>query len=201
MPDLDIIDRSVPRGWRGAMRVLVGNGSPEEVAHRTKLALTRSLRENGGLPGLEELENLVRARVQGSIDPHSAHVLLDGYEHRYGHQRHAKVAARVARGMLSELNQGRPLRVPVRTAITRRFVEQLVLHNLFGRVRPELGKHFSGWERAHRREGECLRALSDALDNIATQLEVDPTARNLRAPRAHRGFRKRTSELLHAPIM
>lgn len=154
MPDLDIIDRNVPRGWRRPVRILLGEGTPQEVAYEAKIALARSLRENGGLPGLDRLEAILRQRMEGGLDPHSAHVLLTTYENRFRHERHVKVAAAATRRLLVKLDQGPLSRGPLRLAVARAFLRQLLDHNMFGRIGPKLGKHFRGRERADRRAEE-----------------------------------------------
>ena len=201
MPDLDIIDRNVLRGWRRPVRVLLGEGSPEEVAYEAKIAIARSLRETGGLPGLDDLVAILRQRMAGELDPHSAHVRITAYENRFGHERHAKIAAAAARRLLVKLNQGQVLGESLPLAVAHAFIRELLEHNVFGRVGPNLGRHFRGWEEAHRRAQECRSAFAPDLERLAQQLVANPGAADLRAPPAPRGFRRSTADQLHQPIM
>ena len=100
MPDGDIIDRKVLRGWRTPMRMLVGVAPSAEVSTAAVKALVHSLKENGGMPALAELHEILELRLANRVDAHSAFTRIEALERAYGHTRHAKLAAKAAKRLM-----------------------------------------------------------------------------------------------------
>lgn len=203
MPDLDILDAKVLRGFRPASRLFRGNAEPEVFATAAVKALARSLRENGGLPAANEWVQLLQERLSGYLDPHSAFARVDAIEQRLGHHRHAKVVAKAVRAVLVDIGMRRLRPSPeLMTEVCERFCHGLLDNAFFGRIRPELpGKHFASRVDAMEREAECRRALTQPVRRLAASLASNPEADGLRAPPSGYEVRQDTETLLRQPIM
>lgn len=201
MPDLDIIDKSVRPGWRRASRLFKGQAQPAEFAQAAGGALAKVLREHGGLPGASEWFALVQDRVAARLDGHSAFARVYGLEHKYGHDRHVKLAAKVARRLLVEIGGGVRMRGDLREAFCSQFCREVADNGFFGPIRPKLiGRHFATRAEAQHRESECREALERYVERLGKALAADPEAERLRAPSLRRTPKPTTEELLHTPI-
>lgn len=203
MPDLDIISRHVPRGWRTPMRLLLNRAAPgEEVGRAILRALTACLRENRGFPGFNDFLSVLRARGAGQIDAHAAYTLVDAIERQYAHQRHAKIAGRAARQMVAEFGQAGRLDANLPEALAHRCCRSLIDHNLLGYVTPQaVGKHYPGAAEAEARGRECLDILREQLRRVARGVAFDAACRGIRAPKLPAYHRRVTRELLDQPLM
>jgi len=202
MPDQDIIDKKVPRGWRASVKLFAGPASEREVAKGVAQALTRSLRENGGMPAADRWVQLLRDRLSGELDPHSTYTVVDRIEQQLRHTRHAKVAARAVRKMLVDIDSIRLHGSDISRRLMEEFLWELTDHSFFGRLRPKV----VGEERFHRiadvdrRERRCRHALEPALNKLAARLADNPGAEGLRTPRIETGAPKSTEAILDQPI-
>jgi len=201
MPDGDIIDRKVLRGWRTPMRMLVGVAPSAEVSTAAVKALVRSLKENGGMPALAELHEILELRLANRVDAHSAFTRIEALERAYGHTRHAKLAAKAAKRLMIESVPGRRALSSLREALSERFCHDLLDHHFFDRIGPELGKHFHGWPQAEARRIECKQALEPLVRRIARDLAQAPEGAHLKTPPEARPSRMTTEDILSQSIM
>lgn len=202
MPDLDMIDRVSAPGWHKPYRLLENGGAaPEEIGRAMLHSLCRSLRLYGGVPGLDEIADVV-ARVQdGRCGATEAFRRLRAIEQAADGHRHTRVAVRAANGLVVEIGQGLEVgHDPVRS-VAERFCRALIDHQLFGRVRPALvGERFASHDEAIACERDCMDAVAPHVARVAADLARDPRATRLRAPRIPGVTRRSTAELLDEPL-
>lgn len=203
MPDQDIIDRNVPRGWKKPVKLFTGPAGEREVAKAVAQALAKSLRDNGGVPGTDRWIELLRARVSGKLDPHSTFTLVDVIEQQLRHTRHGKVAARAVRKMLIDIDALGLHTYDLGRKLMERFLWTLADHSCFGRIRPKIvgEKRFRRIADVDRRERQCRRALEPALRKLAARLAENPGAEGLRTPRIDTGAPKSTEAILNQSLM
>lgn len=203
MPDLDIIDRNVPRGWRPPLKLFVGVAKPDEVARAVSKALARSLRENGGLPGFDRWVALLDERIAGVLDPHSAFVRAEAIERELGQGRHVKVAARSVQSILAELGHSRTPALSLGRPLAEEFLRRLAQHDFFGRIRPGIvgRRRFKRIADVDERERACRQAMEPFLQRLASGLVRDPEGEELRSPSVRGTRSPTTKDLLHRSIM
>ena len=105
MPEGDRFEKTFSRGWRGAAQYIRDSSVPiEETGDKLTKTLVKRLRDDGGVPGFDEMLKIVNS---GAHDD-----LLDSFEaldeivrNNDGH-RHAKVAAEVAKSALVQQPHG-----------------------------------------------------------------------------------------------
>lgn len=66
MPDKDVFDRRLAKGWRNVARCLHHGIDPKDAANRARLALQRNLKVMNGIPGWEELYNSLADSTKNS---------------------------------------------------------------------------------------------------------------------------------------
>lgn len=203
MPDKDIIDRKVPRGWRASVKLFTGPASEREVAKAVAQALARSLRENEGIPAASRWIELLRDRISGKLDPHHSFTRVDVIEQQLRHTRHAKVAARAVRSMLVDIDRILLHDPHFERSLMEEFLWELTDHSFFGRLRPEIvgQERFQRIADVDRREHRCRHALEPALKKLATRLADNPDAEGLRTPHIQTGAPKNTGAILDQPLM
>ena len=202
MPDLDIIERAAKRGWGGATRMYAGGlASADEMRGPILKALAKSLRDAGGLPGLNDLSMIVGRVCNGDLSARAAFTEMRTVEREYGGHLHTKVAAEAVCTLIVELSQDSTMFIEPATAVAERFLTRLVDHHLFGRARPFLvGQRFADYGDALQEENACRSALAPHVRKLAAGLVRDPTGKSLRAPSVQRSHHRPTAELLNEPI-
>ncbi|WP_040666925.1 hypothetical protein [Nitrolancea hollandica] len=202
MPDLDILDHAIAPGWQKPFRLLAGDACPEDVGHAILGALCRSLRQKGGLPQIDRIQELIERVDSGSVAPIDALNTLRKIEVSKGGHRHTRIAARAASKIIVAINQGDHLSGDVGHALIEVVNWELIDHHLFGRARPVLiGQRFADYAEFNSFEAACKRALRPCVTKLADSLVSDPAARRLRAPRMPLKIRRPTVELLNEPII
>ena len=196
MPEGDRFERSLGAGWRSAFRYAVGEvASEQEIEDKLVGSLAKTLRENGGVPGLDAItRSIVGAHEASLMEIFGA---LDGIVRDQGGDRHTKVAVGVAKSFL--VQQG--VSVPSPDQMARQFsvstCEALIDHYFFARVTQRLiaEGRFADQNEARQWQGRVEQAMRSRVEKVAGQLVQDPSAASLRAPR--RVTKKvSTSELL-----
>jgi hypothetical protein len=201
MPDLDILERVPAPGWRSPYRLLAGGASPQEVAHATVKSLCKSLRTGHGLPGIDDLADIYGQVASGQLAVPEALRRLRLVERATNGHLHTKIAAGITAQRIVELRQGNPVTDDPAQVIAESFCWGIVEYHLFGRARPDLvGKRFANHDEALTWEQTCREILHPTLIKVAAKLVQDPTAANLRAPRATIPVRRSTADLLYEPI-
>ncbi len=201
MPDNDIIQSALVPCWQAAGRLLRGGHPLLEVASASDKALARSLRQGGGLPGLDRLTALLEEVQAGQLTPGQAMDRLHDVEYEYDGSRHIKVAAQATRQLVAEVHQGASF-LDARRAVAERFCWELLDHQLFGRLRPLLiGTRFADRDEAAAFEAACKAELTTAITKLASQLLADPTATALRAPALRARTRRTTEELMALDLL
>ena len=196
MPEGDRFERGLDAGWRSAFRYATGgSASVEEIGDKLVASLSKTLRENGGVPGLEAItRTIVEAHEASLMENFGA---LDGIVREQGGHRHTKISADIAKSFL--VQQG--LRIPSPDQMARQIslstCEALVEHYFFARVHQRLitKDRFADHNEARQWQGRVEQAMQPRIEKVAGQLVQDADAAGLRAPK--RVTRKvSTSDLL-----
>ena len=198
MAEGDRFERAFRSGWLGAYRLARNGAAPTaEVADKVVTALTKTLREWGGVPGFGEMVEAVgsaawRLTLQPSSVGEGDAILIESFtaldrivREEDGH-RHTKVAVDVAKSLL--VQQGAPTNGHGIWPITTHFAEDtckaLVEHYYFATARQNLvaeGKvkdHKGAMHWQYSLEG----VMRPALRQIAEKVAKDPHCEALRAP-------------------
>ena len=186
MAELDRFEKSFTAGWRAAYNYARGGtASDSEVSDKLMKSLAKTLREQGGVPGLREMSGVVVSGLGSPLDEHFA--ALDRIVRDHHGHRHTKVAAEAAKFIL--VSQGALTGSGAASDVVEQFAvrtcESIIEHKFFGNARQHLvteGKlpdHGAAYDWQHRLE----RLNQPALERIAGQLLESPSAEGLRAPR------------------
>ena len=152
MAEGDHFERKLGTAWRGAYRRARNEGAPPaEVADKLIEILTRTLRDRGGVPGFEEMQDAVEKAIwdlslQSGGAREEAAILIEAFSgldqivrERDGH-RHTKVAAEVAKSLLVQkdaLGSVDGIR-PMATHLAEDTCTALVEHYFFATTRENL---------------------------------------------------------------
>ena len=211
MAEGDRFEKAFVAGWRGAyQRVREGSAPPAEVADKLVGALSKTLRDKGGVPGLPAMIDVVinaawRFALQSSNAGEEATILieslnaLDRIVRGKGGHRNTQVAAEAARSLLAQ--QGTHTNGNGAWPTAEHFVENvcknLIDHYFFATARQnlvtegKLGNH----EQARQWQQHMEEVMGPSVRQVAERLVKDPLARTLRAPQ-HTVKRQSTSDLL-----
>ena len=184
MPELDRFERIFGAGWRAAYRYArEGVASVEEVGDKLVKSLAKTLRENGGVPGLQAMAEIVAAADGASLlERFSA---LDAIVQDEGGHRHSKVAAAVAKSFLVQQDIGVPALADTAQRLSEGACAALVEHYFFANARQHLitEEKIADHEEARQWQRQTEQAIQPAIERIADQLVQSPDANGLRAPR------------------
>ena len=202
MPDRDIFTRRAVRGWATPLRHLCGRSEPDIIAKKTLRALTKTLKNRGGIPGSAAICRLLEDFSSRRI---SLEVVLNRLR-REGLTRgdHLTVALglRATQQLLIKMandSAGTALDIP--HALGVQYCRSLVEANLFGCAPDLVGKRFPDVGELQEFANRVFGEMSPGIESIAQQLVTDATARTLKQPRSvFRHTRRRTSDLLHEPV-
>lgn len=198
MPDLDRVERKLPKAWRAPYELIRGGQPDEAVARAVLCALTKFLREEGGAPRLPELAEILRERDAGLIDTRSLSRMAFRLEHEMTTRPGKLVAAALMRPEVSG-SQSCLLGPPDRR-IALSFLKRTIESILFSQQRDYLiGRRFGSRQEALHYESRLLSLLEPQLEKLAKRLAKRPSGRKLRAPSIPR-LRKSTRELLDQPV-
>ena len=201
MPEGDRFESSLGAGWRGAFRLMTQEATAAEVSDKLIESLTKTLRREGGIPGLEAIIAVVER--QHEFSPVEAYEALDRVVRDCGGHRHTVIAADTAKssfvlsGLDAELTERGDLsrRVAVRACIA------LVDHYFFGRTRERLitAGRLRDHAEAHEWRNQTIEAVRPRLERIANRLLQSPDADGLRAPNRN-APRASTGDLLREQL-
>jgi hypothetical protein len=202
MPDLDILPRTAPPGWRAADQLIKGCGTDEEIAKAVLQALSQSLRDGGGLPTFGRFANVAVEFAAGRCSHGQAMSEVRRIVQDNAGQRNAKVAERAVAHVLVDIANCELPGGDVHQVLAERFLWCLADHSLIGRRRPELvGGRYVDLDGACAAEEQYKAALRPKLAELASKLVRDPGAGKLRAPAMMTGPRRSTSDLLGMALM
>ncbi len=186
MAELDRFDKTFTAGWRAAFNYARGGtASDREVGDKLMKSLAKTLREQGGVPGLREMSEVVVSGLGSPLDEHFA--ALDRIVRNHHGHRQTKVAAGAAKFLL--VSQEAVTAPGPGTGVVDQFVtracEAIIEHKFFANARQHLvteGKlpdHAAAYDWQRRIE----HLNRPAVERIAGQLLENPSAEGLRAPR------------------
>jgi len=186
MPELDRFERSFRPGWIRPYRLARSDTvSDRETSDGLIRALCRSLREFGGVPGFDEIAEVL---VTGGGRPAWAHfsAIEETPRLRDGH-RHTEVAAQAAKSILVQQAAGSGLHSDHSLAkeLAIRTCHGLLDHYYFANARSNLiaeGVH-ADHAAARRWQSRVEGLLDDRIEKVAGMLVGNPQAVGLRAPR------------------
>lgn len=199
MPDLDVLQQSLPKHWAKPYNLLTAGSPSHDVAWAVAKASSQSL-ANGGCPGLRQVADaaadLARTRDFRAWEK-TASAVLD----RSGHAFRSQIALEEAlawvegdRSVVSTLDLSE-----VERLLAIRFIARFVRANLFSRVRSSLvGNRFADFASASEFEGEVLS--SKPVVRVAELLAQDETGRRLSTFRRPRGSKQSTAALLASRV-
>ncbi len=186
MPEGDRFERSFGAGWRGALRLVrEGVGTDEEVADKLLKSLAKTLRDQRGVPGLEEMSRVVvEGKSNSLLDSFNA---LDGIVREYEGHRHAMVATDVAKSLLVQEDTANGMAAS--EFLVDRFVgdtcSALLDHYFFARAYPQLiaEGRFIDHEDARQWQRRVEQVMHPNVAKLADRLTQRPDAESLRAPK------------------
>lgn len=203
MAELDRFEKNFTSGWRAAYNYARGEAASDgEVSDKLMKSLAKTLREQGGVPGLREMSEVIAGGLSSPLDePFTA---LDRIVRAHDGHRHTKLAAEAAKFILvsQEGRTGPDAASDIAERFAVRACESIVEHKFFANARQylvteeKLPGHAAAYDWQHRLE----RLYQPALERIAGQLLESPSAEGLRAPR-RTVPKDPTSALLHQDLL
>ena len=186
MPEGDCFERGFGAGWRGALTLVLGGvASEEEVADKLVKSLAKTLRVEGGVPGLEAIWQVVEGTEPNSLL--KSFQALDDTVHDHGGNRHTRVAAEVAKSFLvqRDATNGSAASESLPHRLVRETCAALVDHYFFGRAYPQLMAEGRFVDNANAMEWQVRveQVMQPAIVKISDKLVSRPDAEGLRAPR------------------
>ena len=203
MVERDRFEKGFGAGWLSAYRyVREGRASPEEICDKLSSKLSKTLRENDGIPAFDEMARiLTEGRGHGLMAAFGA---LDGLTEGEDGHRHAKIAADVAKSLIVQWEAAgwdvEGAQIPARFAEAS--CSALVEHYFFANARQSLlaEGHFGSLEDGARWQGQVEEMLRPQLSRIVAKLVEKPDGSGLRAP--NRLTRKKsTGDLLEENLL
>jgi hypothetical protein len=200
MPDLDIVERRLTKAWRAPYRLIKGGHPAKLVADSLVKAAAATLRESGGMPGFEDLSaqfaplSPLAGRTRTLEDASRA------LEQRFGQREATKLLVRAFNRSQAKIEAGRALPGPSQCA--QEYVRLIFSHHFFDKLSNRLigeGKRFATVDEARTFEATVRGYLEPQLIRLTRSLIADPTASNLRAPKAL-SSRRTTAEILDASV-
>ena len=183
MPEGDRFERKFQRVWIEAARYLRDDSvSVEETSDKLTKTLAKRLRDDGGVPGFDEM---LRTVGSGHVDLLHMFETLDEIVKNHDGHRHAKLAVEVAKSALVQQPHGF---VGTEGSLAKSFAENVCVaildHYLFARAESQFveeGRFASRNEfRSHRER--LLRRMMPDIEKVAEQLSRSPNGKGLRAP-------------------
>lgn len=195
MPDLDVLGFYPAPGWGRPFRMLKGMVEASDLARAVVQASARTLREHGGLPGLDSFSEIVRGFHGNEFDLASALAATRRKALSLG-GRHAAIVERACNRVLVERHNAGTRVLDPQGALVSEFLRELTRHHLFDRARPAVVGPGKLSEAAyHEFEKRCAVELEGPFSRMATALLRDPCGSSLRAPKSD-SVRMSTAALL-----
>jgi hypothetical protein len=202
MPDQDIVERSLNRFWRRPYRLTKGGHSPGVVAESLVKSLAATLREEGGMPGFQQI---AVARLEALAAPNGAAHLAEEarvVEQDLCQQQSVKLLVRAAKRDLVLVLAGRAL--PTDEGLVKEYLKEQLEHEFFSRaLSPRLvgpGKTFSCVDEQRDFLALVWSRVEPQVQKLTVRLLADTSATRLRAPASLRP-RRSTAELVEEPVL
>ncbi len=191
MPELDRFERAFAAGWRKAYRRARMEGtSLEEVADILTGALSKELRDGGGVPGFREMERVVEEMVQGSAvgfgsAGQEAEALIRAFtvlerivQDHAGHT-HTKIASDVAKSIIVHTDEG-----PIALRFVERICNAILERRFFANARQNLVAQdkLANYMEAQQWQSRIEQIMQPAITEIAGRVAQNPDAKGLQAP-------------------
>ena len=198
MVEQDRFERQFGAGWLSAYRYARdGNVPLESICDKLVSALSKTLRESGGIPAFDEITHILTAGR--GLDLIAAFGALDDLRELENGHLHTKIGVEVAKSLrvqweATDWNMAT-------AAVPGRFAEALcsalVERNYFAKARhPLLAEgSFESYEQMTGWQSRVEEILRPQLSRIADQIGQKPDARGLRAPN-RLTKKERTGDLL-----
>ncbi len=185
MVERDRFEKQFGAGWRSAYRYArEGNVPLEGICDKLTSTLSKTLRENGGIPAFDEMVSIL---TEGrGLDLMAAFGALDDLAERENGHRHTKIAAEVAKSLIVQW-EATGWNVEA-SEIPGRFAEAscsaLVERNYFAKARQPLLAEgsFDSYEQMAGWQSRVEEILHPQLSEIAVELGKKPDGNGLRAP-------------------
>ena len=186
MPELDRFEKSFRPGWIRPYRLARSDtASDQETSDAIITALCRSLRDLGGVPGIEKIAEILDSR--GSRPAWPQFSAIEEIPRLYDGHRHTEVAAQAAKSILVQQAARNGIKGAQSSAkeLSVRTCHDLVEHYFLANARSNLiaeavhADHVEARQWQSRVEG----LLADRIERIAEKLVANPRAVGLRAPR------------------
>ena len=198
MVERDRFERQFGAGWLSAYRYARdGNVPLEGICDKLASTLSKTLRENGGIPAFGEMAHIL---TQGrDLDLMAAFGALDDLAEGENGHRHTKIAAEVAKSLIVQW-EATGWNVEA-SGIPGQFAEAscsaLVERNYFAKARQPLLAEgiFDSYEQMTGWQSRVEEILRPQVSKIAVKLGKNPDASGLRAPN-RLTKKERTGDLL-----
>lgn len=199
MPDRDWYYHNVPQNWRGVARRIEEGAGLARVGDLALRAVTRTLREAGGVAGLDDMIGVVVEYGVGGMTIPEAFSLLRQAGQVADKSGLTQVAKQAAESIIVAIDRGE-LEHDFAHAVRCRFIEQLLESSLFGRARTRwIPRRFPTFQDAHDWQRQCIASMQPRIAQLADGMERHPSGSGLRAP-SRVGPREKTADLLFQPV-
>ena len=203
MVERDRFERRFGPVWLTAYRYARDEAaSTEEICDKLVTALSRVLRQNGGVPGFDEIVGiLVGATKSGVLAAFGA---LDGVVQAEDGHTHTAVAAEVAKSLIVQLETAEWAKATssVGDLFTQEVCLALVERYYFAKARQPLlyEKRFANYQEVAAWQGSVENVLRPQLAKLADKLKRRPDGQGLRAP-PRLAKKRSTSDLLSENLL
>lgn len=206
MPDRDVFNRKVERGWQTAARLLIGGTDDDEALAAAIRALVRMIKANGR-PGLDQVVQIVADALRSPRPTTARAIAIAKLDDVRLHQatRQTEIAVASAKGILagrlesgiSSTESGDKENLHEHLAI--RIVTDLAMTSLFpAPLLAELVEagdiSFQGFSLRRQRANKMI-VTSPQTRRLALQLLADPSGTSVKAPQMARR-KKSQAEML-----
>ena len=196
MPEGDRFEMMFGAGWRAAYKWAREGVAPAEIADKCLSVLARTLREGGGVPRFNEIEEIIQhattgtgLHTNGAIE--DAESLLDAFskldrivQNEGGHE-HTKVAVESAKSLIfQQRNYDRESFWTEKLEFAEKTCKDLVEHFYFATARQNLvaqGK-LENHETARQWQHNVEESMQPGVRQMAERLMKDSSAKDIRAP-------------------
>ena len=198
MVERDRFENQFGAGWRSAYQYArEGNVPLESNCDKLVSALSKTLREKGGIPAFDEITHVLT--TGRGLDLLAAFAALDDLGERENGHPHTKIGVEVAKSLRVQWEAAgwntETAAVPGRFA--EALCSALVERNFFAKARHRLLAEggFESYEQVAAWQSRVEEILRPQMSRVADQLVQKPDARGLRAPN-RLTKKERTGDLL-----
>ena len=196
MVERDRFERKFGPGWLAAYRYARdGVASTDEICDKLVTALSRALRQNGGVPGSDEIVGILVGATKSGVM--AAFDALDGVVQAEDGHTHTVVAAEVAKSLIFQLEtpEWAGATPSVGDLFTQEVCLALVERYYFAKARQPLlyEKRFANYQEVAAWQGSVESVLRTQLAKLADKLKRRPRRPRITCPStASRGNRAPT---------